>query len=408
MRPMYVCVALVAAATGSALMLAGCGKEAVHVAPAPPEVTVSQPIQRMVTDAIEATGTTQAIESVEIRARVAGWLERVAFTPRSKVKKGDLLFVIDPRPFQAKLDQAKADLATGKAKLELAEFNYQRLSKLKKRELAADLEAVQAKSDWDSAKAAVAAAQAAVDQAALDVEYTQVRSPINGTVSRNLVDVGNLVGSGANTLLTTVLDEEQLYAYFDLSEIDVLPLIRMRAARATTTSTTQKIDAPAHLALADEVGFPHEGRIDFVETAVDPNTGTIRVRGIFPSDNVIMPGMFVRIRVPIGKPSPALMVTERALGVDQGQHYLLVANDKNVVQYRRVKVGLLEDGLRVIKEGIAPGDWVIVNGLQRVRPNVTVVPQRMTMAEAMGVASRPPSAASRPMKVPASPARPGH
>ncbi|MBN1341686.1 MAG: efflux RND transporter periplasmic adaptor subunit [Phycisphaerae bacterium] len=397
------------AVAGPILLLAGCGKESPRVAPGPPEVTVSQPIQQMVTDYIKAQGTTEAIESVEIQARVAGWLEKINFIPRAKVKKDDLLFVIDPRPFKAKLDQTKADLATCKAKLELAEFNYNRLVKLKKEDFAADLETVQALSDRDAAKAAIAAAQAAVDQAALDLEYTQVRSPINGTVSRNLVDVGNLVGSGANTLLTTVLKEDQVYAYFDLSEIDLLPLARARAAKmATTASAPAKMDHPVSLALADETGYPHEGSIDFVETAVDPNTGTIRTRGVFPSENILLPGMFVRIRIPTGTPGPALMVAERALGIDQGQHYLLVINDKNVVEYRRVKVGLLEEGLRVIKEGIAPGDWVIVNGLQRVRPGITVSPQRVTMDKATGLATRPASTASRPTTSPASPARSGH
>lgn len=395
-----------------ALLMGGCAKGSPPAkAPTPPVVSVSQPLQRTVTDSVEVTGTTQAIESVEIRARVSGWLEKINFTPRAKVKKDDLLFVIDPRPFKAKLDQAQAELARAKAELTLADFEAKRMKDLRDRDAAADVEFARKVAEFERAKGDVAAAQAAVEEAQLNLGYTQVRTPISGTVSRNLVDVGNLVGSGDNTLLTTVVNEESLYAYFDISEIDLLPLIRMRSATTTSDSapSTQKLDIPAYLALADETGYPHEGRIDFLETAIDPNTGTLRGRGIFPNPKgEMLPGMFVRIWIPVSKPQTALMVTERALGVDQGQHYLLVVNDRNVVEYRRVKVGLLENGLRVIKDGLSAGEWVVVNGLQRVRPTITVSPERMPMEAAAGVATQPASAVSRRAKASGSSARSGH
>jgi multidrug efflux system membrane fusion protein len=390
-----------------AVFLGGCAKRPEAAAPAtPPAVSVSQPLQKTVTDSVESTGTLQALESVEIRARVSGWLEKIHFTPRAKVKKDQLLFTIDPRQYKAKLDQAQADLARTKAELELADFEAKRMKDLQKKEAAADVEVARKVAELDRAKGNLAAAQAAVEEAQLNLDYTQIRSPIDGRVSRNLVDVGNLVvGIGQNTLLTTVVNDDSLYSYSDMSENDLLALIRMRNASQSTAPTTQAINAPAFLALADETGYPHAGRVDFVETAVDPNTGTIRCRGVFPNPKEDMfPGMFVRIRVPVGKPATALMVTERALGVDQGQHYLMVVNNKNVAEYRRVTVGLLEEGLRVIKEGLRPGDWVVVNGLQRVRPGMTVSPQRVAMETAMGIATGPSSAPSKSTSGPVSPA----
>ncbi len=381
-------------------LMGGCQKEPTASKPtAPTVVTVSQPLQQTVTECVEATGTLAALESVDIRARVTGWLQSIHFKPRTLVKKDDLLFVIDPRPFKAKLDQAEAEVTRRNAERDLADFEFKRMKELKQRDAAADVEIARNLARFEQSKGALAAAVAAVEQAKLDLDYTQVRSPIGGTVSRNLVDTGNLVGSGESTLLTTVVNEESLYAYFDISESDLLALLRMRGTTRSTSSTSQKIDAQAFLALTDETGFPHEGRIDFVETRIDPATGTIRCRGIFTNPTgVLLPGMFVRVRVPVGKPKPSLMVTERAMGVDQGQYYLLIVNDKNAVEYRPVKVGLLEEGLRAIAEGIAPNDWVIVNGLQRVRDGVTVSPQRAPMPKLSSAETRPAasSATSKP------------
>jgi len=393
-----------------ASLVGGCRKEAPKAPPAtPPEVMISRPLQRMVTDCIDATGTTSALESVDIRARVTGWLLSMNYTPRAKVTKDQLLFVIDPKPFQAKLDQAKADLVRSKATLALADFEAKRMKGLREQEVAADVEYAQKAAALEQAKANVAANEAAVAQAQLNLDYTQVQSPIAGTVSRNLVDVGNLVGAGDYTLLTTVVNEETVYAYFDLSELDLIAVVRTRDSRAGSQPVNQKIDFPVFLALADETGYPHQGRLDFVETTVDSRTGTIRARGVFPNPRgIILPGMFVRIRLPISQPKMALMVTERAMGVDQGQHYVLIVNDQKLVEPRRVKVGQIEGGLRVLQEGLSPTDWVIVSGLQRARPGFTVSPQQVPMETAMGVATRPASAASKPTTGSQSPARSGH
>jgi membrane fusion protein, multidrug efflux system len=257
-----------------------------------------------------------------------------------------------------------------------------------------------------AAEAAVQAAQASVHQAELDLGYTKITAPLNGRVSRNLVDVGNLVGSGENTLLTTIVNDDSVYVYFDLSENDLLALMRARAARPETKVTPDKIDAPLFLGLAGEPGFPHEGRIDFIETTVNPATGTIRVRGVFANTTgTLLPGLFARVRIPIGQPRSALLVTERALGVDQGQRFVLVVNDKNVVDYRRVDVGILDQGLRVIEKGLSAGDLVIVNGLQRVRPGVPVMPHRVAM-DTLSTAATQPAGAAGPTPSPAT--RPGH
>ncbi len=245
----------------------------------------------------------------------------------------------------------------------------------------------------DEAKAAVAGAEADLAEAKLNLGYTQVTAPIAGRVSRNQVDVGNLVGAGEYTLLTTIVNDDSVYVYFDVSENDILTLDRTRDQRiGPATTRPEQIDAPAFLALADEVGYPHEGRIDFAETHLDSSTGTISVRAVFPNDSGrLLPGLFGRVRIPISKPRLALMVSERAIGMDQGQRFVLVVNDKNIVEYRRVRLGQAEQGLRVIEEGVGPNDLVIVEGLQRARPGAVVAPRR-DASDSLGEAASQPAA----------------
>jgi membrane fusion protein, multidrug efflux system len=387
--------------------LGACAKPPPTAVPmTPPTVSVSQPLQKEVVERLEYTGTTAALESVEIRARVKGFLQGVEFQPRAKVAKDALLFVIDPSEYQAKLEAAQAMLLARKAELEFATYEFDRTDDLFNKGSAAPYERTRDLAKKHAAEAAVQAAQASMHQAELDLGYTKITAPLNGRVSRNLVDVGNLVGSGENTLLTTIVNDDSVYVYFDLSENDLLALMRARAARADTKVTPDKIDAPLFLGLAGEPGFPHEGRIDFIETTVNPATGTIRVRGVFANtDGTLLPGLFARVRIPIGQPRSALLVTERALGVDQGQRFVLVVNDQNVVDYRRVDVGMLDQGLRVIEKGLSAGDLVIVNGLQRVRPGVPVTPHRVAMDSLSAVATQPAGAAG-PTPSPAT--RPAH
>lgn len=354
-----------------AFLLYGCGESKKPPPPPAPEVTVSQPVKQKVTDYLEATGTAAALESVEIRARVEGWLDSIKFVPRAKVKDGELLFVIDPRQYQAKVNQAKAVLEAKKADLRLAQIEYEKAKYLVEKAAISELKFDEATAKRDIAKADVGIAQANLETAQLNLDYTQVKSPINGRVSRNLVDQGNLVGAGNKTKLASVVDDESIYAYFNLSEREFLPLMRsyQEHRRAEKSEGKEEADPlPAYLALSDETGYPHQGHIDYASTEVDPSTGTIQIRAIFPNPTgLILQGMFVRIRLPVAE-YESLLVPDVAIQADQAGRYLLVVDDKGVVEQRQVTTGSLVKGMRVIKKGLKKKDWVIVNGLQRARP----------------------------------------
>lgn len=372
------------------LMLAGCKPEAPPVAP-PMQVTVSAPLKQAITNFAEYTGITEAVESVEIRARVEGYLESINFTSGSYVKQGDLLFVIDPKPFQAKLAQAEAELARQQAALKSAEATLQRRELALSERAVSEIAVIQARADRDVFLAAIEAAQAAIKTAQLDLSYTAIRAPISGRISRNLVDVGNLVGATERTLLATIVKDDPIYVYFNVSERDYLFYQRHHGEEVTATNPDEY--PPMYLGLADDKGFPHEGRGDYVGNRIDASSGTIQVRGIFPNpDHFILPGLFARIRVPIGTQQDALLVPEQALGADQQGRYLLVVNKDNVVEYRPVRLGAKQDGKCVIEEGLKPDDRVIVSGIQRALPGAKVEPKESTK-EAASV--------SEPAKTPA-------
>jgi RND family efflux transporter MFP subunit len=385
-------------------ILAGCGEQNTYAPPPPPEVTVARPVQQDVMEYTEGTGTTEATESVEIRARVQGWLQKINFKPGTQVNKGDLLFVIDPREYKAALDGAQAELASKKAALDLAQFNHKRMQDLVKKNAAAELEITKAKADWDAAVAAVSAAEAAVAQAKLDHDFTQIRAPISGRISRNLVDVGNLVGAGEATLLTTIVNDDPIYAYINVSERALLKYLQTDAARKERVARKGK--ELMELGVSGEEGFPHKGNFDWADNRVDPGTGTIRVRGVFPNpDGTLVPGLFARIRAPREILKDALLVTERALGADQRGRYLLVVNSQNVVEYRPVKVGASVDGMRVVEQGIRPGEWVVVNGLQRARPGAKVKPTQAPMPRGRPAATQRPATQSQPTTTKSQPSR---
>jgi RND family efflux transporter MFP subunit len=335
-------------------------------------VTVVHPHQKEVTRYLEYTGTTAALESVDIRARVSGFLQKICFEPRAKVKAGELLFVIDPRQYQAQVDQSKAKVDAQKASSKLAQTELQISQQLESKEAISALRLEKQAAQRDVAKADVELAQADLEKAKLNLEWTQVTSPIDGRVSRNLIDVGNLVGAEQKTLLTTVVNDSSVYAYFNISELDALPIIRAKADKLDEALAKQKI--PVYLGLADEKDFPHEGIVDFVDTKLDSSTGTIQLRGIFPNpDGLLMAGMFVRVRVPIEK-KMTWLVPEAAIQYDQGGAYVMTVSPENVVRQLRVRRGTVIEGMQVIEEGLSGKEIVIVAGLQRSKPGLKVNP----------------------------------
>jgi len=374
-------------------LLLGCQQKAEYVAPPPPTVTVSRPVEQAITDYAEFTGTTEAVESVEIRARVEGYLESVHFKDSARVKEGDLLFVIDPKPFQARLDRAEADLLLSKADLQLARTTLQRKEGALRDNAVSEVDVLGARAQRDKAKANVEAAHAAVVTARLNLSYTSIHAPISGRIDRHLVDVGNLVGAGDRTLLTTIVRDDPIYAYFSVSERDLLRYQHYEQRhRQEDTPTNGNGKTRVALGLSDESGYPHEGHVDHVDNRVDASTGTIQVRGVFSNpDRLLLPGLFVRIKATLGKKQRRLLVPERALGTDQQGRFLLLVNDQNVVEQRPVTIGAKVEGMRIVESGVSRTDRLIVNGLQRARPGGVVNPvEAETMTAGQPGPSREP------------------
>lgn len=360
----------------SVIAIVGCAKPNAYIQPPPPIVTVAQPVEREVVHQLEFTGSTRATEAVDVRARVNGYLQKIDFVDGADVKAGDVLFIIEPAPFEAALDAAKAALQKADATLALANADLARTQPLVERGASTEQELDVKKADVATAKADVASAKAALTQAELNLSYTQVKSPISGRVSRHMVDIGNLV-QAEQTVLTRVEAFDPIHAYFAISESDVVELM---AKSPGTNAASLKANPPTiYMGLTGENGYPHEGKLDFAEAGIDPQSGTQMRRGIFPNaDKSLVPGMFVRIRLPVGSPAPGLMVPDRAIAMDQSGEYVLVVNDKDTVERRSVKLGLRVTNMRVISEGIQASDWIVINGLQRARPGTPVKPERTT------------------------------
>jgi len=381
-------------------IFSACSEKNEYVEPAAPEVTVSKPLVQNVTDYLEFTGSTRAIEEIDIRARVEGFLESVHFDDGDFIKKGQLLFIIDPKPYKAAVENARGRLGKHQAQLERAEKEYQRNLTLFKQNAASEANVVKWKSEVAESRSSVVSAQAALDKARLDLGYCTIRSPIAGRISRKRVDVGNLVGASEHTLLTTIRKSTPIYAYFSINERELLRVMKMAREEGITADKPDKI--PLELALANETGFPHNGHLDFADSTVDPGTGTVELRGIFPNPGppfLLVPGLFVQVRMPIAERENALLVTERALGLDQGGRYLLVVKNENVVEQRHVKIGALRDGMRVIEDGLKPEDWVVVKGIQRAIPGAKVTPQQ-TRASAPAKEAEPAKASDSPSAEP--------
>jgi multidrug efflux system membrane fusion protein len=413
--------------------IGGCQPQPTQVAPPePPVLPVSKPVQREVTDFVDFTGRTDAVEAVDIRPRVTGYLVRMPFKEGSEVRgddrlrgavrlvgllaaplvpgpllataslfpgqcqEGSLLFEIDPRPYHAQLDQAEGQVKLNEASLKLARATYERdralanaaAGAVSRQQLDQDVAAV------DEAAARVQAVKASTEVYKLNLEFTKVTSPIDGMVSRYYLTAGNLVNQD-QTLLTTVVSLDPIYVYFDMDEPTLLRFRKARNAGAIKPAPGGQI--PVLMGLQGEDSFPHRGTVNFVNNQVNPATGSIAVRGVFPNPKpdggtrLMSPGMFVRVRLPISQPHPALLVIDRAIGSDQGLKFVYVVDAEHKVQYRRVTTGpLQEDGLRVITQGLNADDWVLVGGLPQVRPHLPIQPEPRAMPT---LGQAPPEAA---------------
>jgi RND family efflux transporter MFP subunit len=362
--------------------LAACQQQQTAPPPPPPQVTVSQPLVRQVVEWDDYTGRLEAVEAVEVRARVSGYLQAVHFTDGALVKKGALLFVIDPRPYQAELNRAQAALEQAMAQYERARKDFARAQQLIKMRAISQEEFDTRAADQRQAEEAVQAARAAVEAARLNVEFTQVRAPIGGRISRAYVTAGNLISGGTAdaTLLTRIVTLDPIYAYFQMDERSYLKYTQLW--RNGTRPGYREANIPVSLGLATETAFPHRGRLDFIDNRLDPTTGTMTGRSIFANpDAALMPGLFARLRLPASGPYEALLIPDQAVGTDQTQRFVFVVNDQNTVEYRKVTLGPLIDGLRVIRDGLSPEAWVIVNGVQRARPGLKVEPQRQAIPQ---------------------------
>ncbi len=337
-----------------ALMLAGCGESNTYVAPPPPKVTVATPVQRTVTHYLEATGNTAAINSADLVARVAGFVEGISYQDGATVKKGAPLFTIEPESYDLKLKQSQAAEDSAKAVLKQAQADYQRQVDLTKSGTASKATLDTSTATRDSAVASVQQAEVNTQLAAINVGYAHVTAPFDGTVTARKVSIGDYVGGGSPTVLATIVQLDPVYVNFTVSERDVLTIRAEFRRRGLTPADLKKV--PVEVGLQTDEGYPHKGTLDYASPTVDASTGTLAARAILDNPNrVLLPGLFVRVRVPLGQQENALLVPDVALGTDQGGRYLLIVDKDSVVEQRKVEVGQLEGTMRVITKGLAAG-----------------------------------------------------
>jgi RND family efflux transporter MFP subunit len=355
------------------VILSGCAKKETPPPPAP-DVTVAQPLQKNVRRYYDLTGNTESVESVDILARVEGFLEKVHFEDGDDVKKGDVLFTIEQDVFKANVEQAQAVLQSTIAERHRAQADLARVEKAVVSGAVSEQEVDLKRAERDIAVASVAKAEAALKQAELQLSYTTVTSPVTGRISRHYVDEGNLVGSGEKTLLTRVVRFNPIYAYSNISEALLSQILKKSGQ---TDEDRRKLNAKLFVGLADEEGYPHEGILNFIDNQLDATTGTVQIRGTVPNENrLLYPGMFIRIRIPSLTETPSLLVHEKAIGTDLGGKFVLVVGEEdNVVERRYVKLGQLYDDRRVIEDGLDASDRYIYKGVQRARPGLPVTPK---------------------------------
>ncbi|HEX2942267.1 MAG TPA: efflux RND transporter periplasmic adaptor subunit [Rhodopila sp.] len=365
------------AALGVLMLVSGCKKTNQYAPPPPEKVSVAKPIQRKITRYLNSTGNTEAIASVDLVARVEGFVQSINYTDGAAVKAGDILFVIEPLPYQAKLNQAQAAEAAAKAQLVNAQATFQRQEALQRNSVASVQALDDARGQRDSAQANLLQAQANTQIAAINYSYTRVQAPFDGRVSAHLVSVGELVGSSP-TKLATITQMKPIHVTFNVSETDVLKVREEMRRRGLSREDVSKV--AVEIGLQNETGYPHAGHLDYVSPTVDPSTGTLMARAILDNaDYALLPGYFARVRVALQSDIPALLVPDSALGTDQGGAYLLVVGPGNKVEEVHVKTGPEEGTLRVIESGLKPDDQVVVDGLQRATPGQTVAPVAVTL-----------------------------
>jgi RND family efflux transporter MFP subunit len=354
----------------AAAALAACGQGNEYAAPPPPKVTVALPVQQDVTRYFDATGNAAAINSVQLVARVQGFVQAITYTDGQFVKKGTSLFTIEPEPYKLKVDAAKASVTSAQATLTQNQAEYQRQADLIQKQVSTQANYDKALAQRDSSQADLQSAQANEQQAEINLGYTDVTAPFDGVVTARQVSIGELVGASSPTVLATIVQLDPIWVNFNASERDVL---QIRTVLANTGRTTADlIGMPGEVALQTETGYPHEGKLDYVAPDVDPSTGTLAARLNLPNANrSLLPGYFVRVRIP-GKPAPALLVPDVALGSDQGGRYVLVVNAENVVEQRKIEAGQLIGDLRVIESGLTKNDSVVIGGIMRAIPGQKV------------------------------------
>jgi multidrug efflux system membrane fusion protein len=360
----------------------GCSSSAQSKAnaPAPAEVSVAEVICKQIGDSDEFTGRLEAVNAVEVRPRVSGYLQSVHFTEGAIVRQGDLLFQIDPRPFQAEVDRLKGDLSQAKAQRSRAQSDFERAERLHNNDGMSAEEYDRRAAVRNEAEARIASTEAALRGAELNLDFTRVTAPITGRVGRAEITEGNLVESGAAQVkpLTTLVSLDPIYVYFDVDEQNYLKYARLTQSHGTSSHDLRSL---ALLGLADEDGFPHVGQVSFVDNQVSSSTGTIRLRATFANKNLALtPGLFARIRLQGGGAHSGCLAKDEAVVTDLNQKYVFVLGKNNTLAYRPVKLGPMAEGLRVVRDGLHEGDIIVVSGLQRVRPGAAVTPKKVSMA----------------------------
>jgi multidrug efflux system membrane fusion protein len=378
---------------------AGCSSSAQPQAPAPPAVSVAEVICKQIGDSDEFTGRLEAVHAVEVRPRVSGYLQSVHFKEGEIVREGDLLFQIDPRPFQAEVDRLKGELSQARAQLSRAKSDFERAERLHNNDGMSAEEYDRRAAVRSEAEARIASTAAALRGAELNLEFTRVTAPITGRVGRAEITQGNLVEGGAGQIkpLTTLVSLDPIYVYFDVDEQTYLKYARLTQTHGTTS---HDLRGTALLGLADEDGFPHSGQLSFVDNQVSSSTGTIRLRATFANKNLALaPGLFARIRLQGGNAQRGCLARDEAVITDLNQKFVFVLGKNNTIEYRPVKLGPMTEGLRVVRDGLYEGDIVVISGLQRVRPGAAVAPTKVSMAagkaNALGDASTQAARTSR-------------